>query len=106
VRPEPGIEFTLSRGSYYDSARHVIVFNVNDIAAPGARATVLHEYGHAALGHGRRKSDDEIFPGEMAAWKWATAQVRAKGGKWTEAERKEIRESVQSYIEGRRRGWK
>lgn len=65
---------TLEEKSYFrwSHRRNLISYNPSH---PDATAHLLHEYGHASLGHSDYMRDIELIRMEQEAWKYATSKL-------------------------------
>jgi hypothetical protein len=66
----PHIEFVAGKAFYWSPATRQIFYKTN-AAGPTAVFSLLHEVGHALLGHKRYKLDFELLELEVAAWERA-----------------------------------
>jgi hypothetical protein len=89
----PGLKFRPGKQFYWSPADQTVIYNTG---ASGARAiySLLHETGHARLGHERYKLDFELLQLEVSAWEEAK-RLAAKYG--LEINEDHIQDCLDSY---------
>src|ERR1700685_747138 len=76
----PGFRFVAGTVSCWSPAKQEIIYNPSK-ASSASRWSVLHEVGHALLGHESYRSDFELLKLEAAAWDKAQELEKKYGQK-------------------------
>ncbi len=75
-RDFPQIQFTAGKSFCWSPATHQVIYNkalLSNPRGPTGIFSLLHETGHALLGHTRYRLDFELLELEVAAWQRAQA---------------------------------
>lgn len=89
----PDIQFTPGERFAWSPAERKITYTESQIEADG-RWALLHETGHALLGHLSYKSDIELLKMEVAAWEKAKELAKRLG---LEISEEHIQQCLDSY---------
>lgn len=90
-----GLKFRQSKKFYWNSKNNVVYYNPQLLMDNIGRQSLLHEIGHAVLGHIDYKFDMELLKMEIDAWKIAEKYARTFQVRIT---KNYLAESLNSYL--------